>query len=417
MTDAVLTQWMASEETDRRASRVFVHVACIVTLVLQRFGLIIGDGALFLSLPAYALLLGWAGISGIATIQPRATASYLLFAVWALIVTIGALAMPDMRFGLSLSSLGALLLTYSLAVIRPSERFDREAVFDIFLFYIRLCAALGIAQFVLQFVGLRVFSFAPNMPVLAPFSVEWVFNFNPILHYGSSIMRSNGFFLLEPSIWSQVLALAVVTDYFILGRTRWLPLYLVAYIVTFSGSGALSLIVSMPFFAALSARHFARIIALLMLAIIGLCIASAAFPAEVGSMLARTQELNYSGSSGYARYIGPFLPIGEFADEARFLFGYGPGATERYIHHMADTGNSIAKLLIDYGVIGLLLFTTMLTRLLWRPDVAMLSILSIVTFFLGGGYLVFAPILVLMFLLCGWGSAGPSAENLEDQRP
>jgi hypothetical protein len=213
-------------------------------------------------------------------------------------------------------------------------------------------------------------------------------------------------------MWSQTIAIALVVDYFIRGNVRNLPLFLVAYIVTFSGTGALSLVLALPFFAALSARNFGRVAGLLILAIFALAIASVLFPAQIGSMLSRTQELSYSGSSGYARFIGPFLPISEFSDEARFLIGYGPGATERYIHHVPGTGNSIAKLLTDYGVIGFMLFTTMLAGILWRRDIAMLSILGIVTFFVGGGYLLFTPMLVLLFFLCGWGEAPRATRSI-----
>lgn len=392
---------------DQRRSRIFVHGALMACLILQRFGVVIGDSALFISLPLFAALLGWALVMGQAQLRGRGTALFLLFAAWTLVVTLFAITAPDARFGVSLPSLVAILVTYGFTTVGPSARFDRETVLPLFLSYVRFLSVAGIAQWVLQFAGLRIFSFMLALPPLKPVLVETQFNFNPILHYGSTILRSNGFFLLEPSIFSQILVLAVVLDYFVLGRVKWLPLYLMAYLLTFSGTGALSLALTIPFYACMSARNFGRVAGLVIAGTICLVLAAMAFPEEVGSLLSRADELNYSGSSGYARFIGPFLPLADLGHEARFLIGWGPGATERYIYHMEGTGNSIAKLMMDYGLVGITLFMVMLVGTLWRRDLAILSILAVVTFIVGGGYLLFTPMLVLLFVLCIW-SARPS---------
>ncbi|WP_260928046.1 hypothetical protein [Novosphingobium sp. 9] len=398
---------------DARRSRLFVHGALIACLILQRFGVIAGSAALFVSLPLFAGLLGWALATGQAELRARGTALFLLFTAWTLIATLIAITVPDARFGVSLPSLVAILVTYGFTIVGPSARFDRETVLPLFLAYVRFLSVAGIVQWVIQFAGLRIFSFMLAIPPLKPVLVESQFNFNPILHYGSTILRSNGFFLLEPSIFSQTLAIAVVLDYFVLGRAKWLPLYLLAYLLTFSGTGALTLLLAIPFYACMSARNFGRVAGLIIAAAIGLVLAAMAFPDAVGSLLSRTDELSYSGSSGYARFIGPFLPLAELGQEARFLIGWGPGATERYIYHMEGTGNSIAKLMIDYGLVGITLFMTMLAGTLWRRELAILSVLAVVTFIVGGGYLLFTPMLVLLFLLCIW-SARPGDPPLTE---
>jgi hypothetical protein len=397
---------VAREDDDIRRSRLFVHGTLIACLILQRFGVVVGGtSALFLSLPAFAGLLGWALLTGIGTIRPRGAALFMAFAGWALTSTLIAAAAPDARFGISLMSLIAVLLTYGFTVVGPGERFDRGIVYPLFLTYTRVIAAMGIVQWLVQFAGIRIFSFMVTVPALRPVLVESQFNFNPLMHYGSTILRSNGFVLLEPSILSQTLALAVVVDYFILGRVKYLPLYGASYLLTFSGTGALGLALAIPFYACLSARNLGQVAALVIVGIAGLVAAGIAFPDQVGSLLGRADELSYSGSSGYARFIGPFLPIADLSHEARMLIGYGPGATERYIYHVEGTGNSIAKLILDYGSIGLAGFLAMFTGTLWRRETAILSILALTTFLMGGGYLVFTPMLVLLFLLCIWGDA------------
>jgi len=371
-------------------------------MILQRFGHVFGTSAIFLSTPVFGILLGWAFLSGIGTLRSRGIALYMMFAGWVLVVTLVAQLYPDARFGFSFGSLAALLVTYGFTAIGPSERFDKAVIYELFLFYTRVCAVAGIVQWFAQFAGVRIFSFMVAVPPMKAVLVESQFNFNPLLHYGSSILRSNGFFLLEPSVLSQVLAIAIVLDYFVLNRTKFLPLYAFSYLLSFSGTGALSLVLAVPFYAAQSMRNFTRVALLAAVGLVALVAGSIAFPEQVGSLLSRMQELNYSGSSGYARFIGPFLPLADLSHELRILFGYGPGATERYIYFVQGTGNSIAKLVIDYGVVGLFTFLVMFLSTLWRRETAIISVLALTTFVVGGGYLLFAPMLVMLFLLCIW---------------
>lgn len=400
-------QVAAPDEQDQsnRNSRLFVHGTLIACLILQRFGAMPGGSAMFISLPLFGVLLGWGLVNGIATLRPRGVVLYLAFSGLALLSTLIAVTVPDGRFGTSLTSLIAILVTYAFTIVGPTACFDRATVFRLFLAYTRFIAAAGIVQWLVQFVGIRIFSFMVTVPALKPVLVEQQFNFNPILHYGSTILRSNGFFLLEPSMFSQTLVIAMVVDYFILGRVKYLPLYLIAYILSFSGTGALTLALAIPFYACLSARNFGRVAGFVIAGVVAIVLGSFAFPEQVGSMLSRTNELSYSGSSGYARFIGPFLPIADLSHEARFLVGWGPGATERYLYYVEGTGNSIAKLITDYGVVGIAAFLAMFVGTLWRRETAILSVLALTTFIVGGGYLLFTPMLVLLFLLCIWGGS------------
>jgi hypothetical protein len=402
---------MLARPGDARLSRFYVHAVMVMCLLLQRFGLMMGGGALFVSLPLFALLILMMVATGHARLRPRATLLYLLFACVALISTLGALAAPDMRFGISLASLGGVLLTYALAIVGPSERFDRGAVIELFLAYMRALAALGIVQWLVQFAGIRFFSFFVSVPALRPILVETQFNYDPVIAYGSAIRRSNGLLLIEPSIFSQLLVFAIVLDWFVRGRARWLPLYLAAYILSFSGTGALALAVALPFYACLSLRNIGRLGGLLAVGAVAVTIAALAVPDQFASFTSRATEIQYSGSSSYARFIGPFLPVEDVAGEPRILIGYGPGATERYDHHVEGTGNSIAKLILDYGVIGFAAFMAMLVGTLWRRDIALMSLTALANFLLGGGYLLFTPILVLSFLLCIWSERHDRARN------
>lgn len=396
--------------TDKRLSRLYVHIALAACLVFQRFGIMMGGSALFVSLPVFVMLLVVMIATGHARLRPGATILYVIFASLALISCLVAIALPDVRFGISLASLSAVLLTYSLAIFGPSHRFDQTVTADLFLLYMRVIAVLGIVQWVIQFAGIRLFSFMLAIPALRPILVEHQFNFDPLMHYGSTIRRSNGLILLEPSIFSQLLIFAIVVDYFVRGRSRWLPLYLIAYVVTFSGTGALALALALPFYACLSVRNFARMAGFTAAGVVAIALAAVAVPDQFASFTSRSNEIQYSGSSGYARFIGPFIPVADLLHEPRALIGYGPGATERYDYHVEGTGNSVAKLLIDYGIAGLIAFLTMLAGTLWRRDMALMSLVALTTFLVGGGYLLFTPILVLSFLICIWSERQEAAE-------
>src|ERR1700761_8554093 len=97
-----------ADQDEARAARqswLFAHASFITCMILQRFGLMAGDSALFLSLPVFGLLLGWSLVAGIGTVRERGAALYLVFAGWAMTATLGGLLWPDARFGFSFASL------------------------------------------------------------------------------------------------------------------------------------------------------------------------------------------------------------------------------------------------------------------------------------------------------------------------
>ena len=394
---------------DVATSRIFIHFAMIMSICLQRFGLSFGDSAVFISLPAFFLAILWAYMSGYGELRPKALALYAAFAAMTLLSTLVGLLVPDARFGISLTSLLAIVVSYTLFVVGPSGRFDRSQVLPIFLFYARLCAALGIIQYLAQFVGVKIFSFMLTMPALEPLLVERLFNYNPILAYGSTIIRSNGFFLVEPSTFSQLLAVAVAIDLILFRRFLYLPLYGIAYIFSNSGTGLLILCVGLLIYAIFDFRNFGRlaVAGFAAAALIGLF--ALLLPDQFASIAGRADEVNASGSSGYARYVAQFDLIARYGGEMRSLIGWGPGALERADGYNPGSSNPSLKLYFDYGLVGLLLFWTFFVNAIWRRELMLLPILSIVQFQLGGGSLLFTPLLVMIAMLCIWSQRPATA--------
>ncbi|MBB5685761.1 hypothetical protein [Sphingobium boeckii] len=394
---------------DAQASRLFIHAAFITAICLQRFGLILGDSAIFLSLPAFAAMIFWAYLSGYGELRPRVGLLYVTFAAWGLFCTLVALLIPDARFGVSLTSLMAILISYTLLTIGPSRRFDRSQVLPAFLFYARLCAVLGIIQYLAQFVGVKLFSFMVSFPFLEPVLVERMFNYAPIVSYGSTLMRSNGFFLVEPSIFSQLLALAIAIDFFLFRRKLYLPLYGIAYLLTNSGTGFLVLSVGMVVYAMIDWRYLGRVTGAIVAGAALAFAASYVMPDQIDAFAGRADEVNSNRSSGYSRYFAQFDLIGRYGSEMRGLIGWGPGALERADGFVPGSSNPSLKLYFDYGLIGLGLFWTFLISAIWRREMALIPVLAIVQFQLGGGSLLFTPLLVLMAMLCIWSKKPQTA--------
>lgn len=398
---------------DSFASALFLHGALIGCLCLQRFCLYLGASPIFIGFPIFLALVAWMLVTGRAEFRPVSLALFTLFAIEAIISALIAVNAPDPRVdGISIVSLFALLALYVGLTIRPTARFDGSRTWPIFIFYVRLCAVLGIVQYLIQFAGIRLFSFMLAVPALTPFLAEPLYNYHPVVGYGSSILRSNGFFLLEPSIFSQLLALGMLVDFFIRREWRFLPLYGVAYLFTYAGTGLLALSIACILYLLIDRRDVWRILGFATLALLLITIGALAFPSQFSSLAGRSGELAASGSSGHARYMTQFDVIGALWGETRVLIGLGPGALERAAFYSEGGGNPALKLFVEYGLLGLLAFAAFFFTSLWRRPIAIVSLFLFVNFQLGGGNLLFAPLIILAAILCIW-----SAENGPSRSP
>lgn len=396
---------------DRRISRLFIHAAFVGSIVLQRFCLYLGGSPLFVAQMLFLAAITALLLSGRAVLRPVVLLLLGGFTAIALVGTIIALNDPDARVGISLGSLIVLLVLYALLVVRPDARFDGRPTFAIFVGYMRVLSVLGIIQYLIQYVGIRLFSFTDTVPLLRPILAEQFFNYRPWLSYGSSLMRSNGFFLLEPSIFSQLLVLALLVDIFVRRIWRYAPLYLVAHLLSYSGTGLLALAITLPLVALVDFRYSRQIAAFAVALVVLGAIGAVALPDQFGALMGRSTELSYSGSSGYARYVAPFQVAGEVWGETRTLIGYGPGALDRAQFYIPGSSSALIKLFVDYGIFGLVAFVTFLVAALWRRDVAILSVYGLVNFQLGGGFLLFAPFIVIIAMLCIWSSPVATAPS------
>lgn len=388
---------------DERASTRFIHAAFISCLVLQRFGLILGGSALFLSLPVFLGLIFWLVATGRAMFRPAITGMYGLFVFLGLVSTILAVAIPDPEGGISLTSLFGIIVTYFLFCVRPNSRFSTEKVLPIFIFYVKIACVLGVVQYVIQYAGLRFFSITNSVPFLSGLTVESLYAYDPIIAYGSEVRRSNGLLFLEPSIFSQIIVMAIVVDVFCRKYYWNIPLYGLGYVVSYSGTGFLSLMAAFIIYVFFSFRSLVQLLAFVLVGLIAIVILNFLLPDVFGAILGRANEFQYEGSSGYARYVAQGASWVGFSADWRVLLGRGPGGLERSVYWVPGSGNPALKLFADYGLAGLISFFAFFLGATYRKDAPLVSILVFTTYQLGGGNSLFAPFIVMWAMLCVWG--------------
>lgn len=269
----------------------------------------------------------------------------------------------------SVSSFFYVLSIYVLYIFRlkyQTGMFSR--LNDVFLNMMAVCAACGIAQFALQFVlGVDpVFPFDSYLPESLLLD-----GYNVIipLEYASGIMKSNGVFFLEPSFFSQFLALAILVETLRARRLLRLALYVAAMMVSYSGTGIILLILFLP--GILMKRGSAGILAA-GAALIGI-LAMFGGVIDLDALTNRIGEFSSTESSGFARFISPYYLIRDFLVDSPtdLIFGLGPGSIERVekaasSHAYLAHDPSWIKLVLEYGVISAIVFLTFIFTVLFQ---------------------------------------------------
>ncbi len=329
------------------------------SLLLQRFG--VTSGASFLDVVApLGLLLGGAFLlGGSLVLHRRRTALFALMCFLALLsAAVRTLVRGEMGGEASLTSLAQFLALVSFATLTFAAPVDELAFYRVVNRWFAVVAAAGVAQFFLQFVRLPMFVFAGTVPdalLIEPFYNVAI----PILNTG--YFKSNGFFLVEPSLLSQTMAMALLIEILALRRPLHLCLFGAALVLSVSGTGWL-MIAGFVFTVVLSLGGRGVVVAVATVAVGALALAGLALasPDIYEFLVSRTDEFQSPGSSGHLRFVTPWW----FASDAlrdsplTALFGIGAGLSEHPTRPPAYdfTVNSVVKLLVEYGVPTLLAF-------------------------------------------------------------
>jgi hypothetical protein len=223
-----------------------------------------------------------------------------------------------------------------------------------FQMVILLLAIIGIAQFLLQFVGIP---FRDWLGFIPADNIIYNYNYAIPISYGSSIYKSNGIVSAEPSFFSQLIALSIFIEIYVFQKYAKLLILLPALLLSFSGTGLILLAVGLI--------SLLRIIKWNKLIIIGL-ITVVSFSMFFSTGFAaytfnRIREFQDPYTSGYIRFISPFTSYKQFFDEQgnslAFWLGMGPGVSDDVTWKTPTYLNPLMKLLVEYGLPGLIFFS------------------------------------------------------------
>lgn len=330
----------------RAVALAFLFLVLAVT-VLQRFGLNFGSYSLNASLVAvFALLVVAAAAGGLAVSGAR----LCLYAVCMIAALTSALLNER---GSSIASLGLLAVMYLpfVFVLTPAAGLGPERARDVFLDVAVFCAVAGVAQFYAQFVFHAdwLFDFTARIPAF----LRGPSGYNTVIEAAGSF-KSNGFFFREPSGFSFVMALGLLIEWLSHRRLHRVAFLGLALLLTYSGTGLLALLIGLV--VPMSGRNLAR---LLLVAAIG----AALFfvlraPLNLSFTVDRLAEFGSERSSAYIRYIAPGRLVADVAAQSPELlwFGHGPGTIFRQQLGYEFHDPTWAKLIFEYGVVGLVSF-------------------------------------------------------------
>jgi hypothetical protein len=367
--------------TDAWPQQRLLALAIMLSItVLQRFALPVAGSVFGLGflICLAATLVGL--MQGVLRIDPQRAVLYGL----ALAAMFSTLLFKENRF--SLLSLAMLVTLYApfVAVLTVTSK-DYLRLLNLFQRLIAFVAWCGLIQFGVQFLLSPgwMFPFDRLLP-----EALFIPNYHLEIPFYGSHLKSTGLWFLEPSIFSQALAFGMLIELAFFRRLSRIVLYGCAYITSFSGTGALLLLLMAPM---ILLRN--RSVGLIALAVVAL---AALLLFRNLPMLApffeRTAEFGNIQSSGSMRMIAPYWAVRDVVlNEPRLLlFGLGPGqwgtGMNQLDYIVLDSG--WLKLLFEYGLIGTVPFLIFYLHCLFAasPD-RLLSLACLLQFAFLGGYL------------------------------
>lgn len=306
----------------------------------------------------------------------------------------------------SILSLIFLVMLHLPYVLRPPS-VALPAAQRMHVWFSKLCLFLawcGIAQFALQFAIGATLAFPIENLVPDSLQVQ-AFNKQGPLAYGYDIYRSNGIFMLEPSFFSQLMAVGIVYEVAIAGAWLRAAIMTLALLLSYSGTGMVVLMVCLPLIAWKHRRW-----QLLPLGVLGgLSLILAADYLNLDLFVSRAGEFQSTGSSAFARFVGGFYMFDQFlwTDTIKALFGFGAGTFKDYapLVSVPVTEMSMPKMIFEFGLLGGLAYFALIGWAVFRTSAPLVLKLAVyTTFLLNGNYIVFSHGLALSLLV--WSDVG-----------
>ena len=369
-------------------------------LVLQRFGLPMGGKAFSIVGPVGLGLAGLFAVRGTIGLDTVRLAAFMSLAFLALAGVAWHALVPGQLGGEpNLQSLSQFLLLSAFGALTFTTPVDERRFFRLVNAWLAFIATAGLLQFVLQLVGVRLFAFTGIVPDTLLFEN----GYNLVIPVGTGdLLKANGFFLIEPSTFSQVMALGLIVEMLAFRRPRFVVLFTAGLLASFSGTGWI--VVAGFLLAAVGGMGWRGIaIGLATAAVLALLRAGAtyALPDLAGALQARTDEIARPGTSGHLRFVTPFWITQDVLTEtpSAAAIGIGSGVSERLPSAYEYDVNTPVKILLEYGFPALVAYTLLFVGGRKSPLQRQILIPVLVMFFFAGAYQQFPPVLFLLLLL------------------
>ena len=387
---------------------LFTTVVLAVSMFLQRFGVPAGGKPVNVVGP-----IGL-GIAVVGVLRGTLTFSRIRLPLFLLLCALASFGMAYRQIvpgvfqtGTILPSLLQFLLLTSFATLSFAQPVPEREFMRRVTAVLSLIAVAGIGQFVAQIVGLGLFSFRG----LVPPSLLFEDGYNLQIPAGfANLYKSNGFFLLEPSVFSQFMAFGLILELLVLRRIRILALFAAGLMLSMAGTGWIVLaafVVSSAF----SMGRRGILISILTLALVGLLAGGALVlaPDAAAVFSSRLDEVVRPSTSGHLRFITPFWLLDDVmtGEPSAALLGIGSGGSERLIRSYEYTVNTPVKIAIDYGLPALAVYVALLAA--GRKTVTQRAVVlpGLVLLLFAGGYQQFAPALFPVLLVMSVANLRP----------
>ncbi|MEZ0492487.1 hypothetical protein AB2L28_09590 [Kineococcus sp. TBRC 1896] len=342
---------------DRRVMAVVTALIVSITL-LQRFGLPLGGVQLSVSVLVALAGLGYLLHHG-DVVENRPATRVFVLAVAAAFLCAGIVLFRTGEGAItSLVYLPVIWVVFTFR-LHPARHHLYERVLARFEAFMLVFAAVGILQTAGQALG--VWSYRDFVLSAVPRTVLFTgYNTSYPIEYGNPIIKANGFVFLEPSIYAQFLAIALLAV--LVRRAAWwrVVVLAIALVCTISGTGLL-----FAGFGVLllmlrrGGRWTARIVVAVVVAI------PIALATPFGSIIAeRAGETSQTNSSGSLRFVQPYGQILQTWGDRPWsvLVGDGAGRADRLADEIFQATrlpinfSGLAKLVLEYGLPAAVLF-------------------------------------------------------------
>jgi hypothetical protein len=380
-----------------------------MSLLLQRFGLPFGGQSISVVGPLGLLVFAIFLLRGTLAFDRNRVILYVALLTCAVLgVAWRGTGLGWTGGGASTNSLLQFLILTSVATLTFAEPVDETRFFYIINQLFMLVALAGLLQFAAQFAGLRLFSFTGVLPDAVLFEQ----NYNLVIPVGiGELLKSNGFFLVEPSVFSQLMALALIIELLLLRRPLYFAAFAAGLMLSFSGTGWIviaAFVVTAPLGMGRRGLVLAVIVVVLLFAL-GL-LAAVLAPDMIAVFQARLGEISTPGTSGHLRFITPFWLLSDIfaATPSATLLGIGSGAAERLTMPYEYTVNTPIKIALEYGVPALVAYVLLFVVARRTALQSALALPAIVLFLFTGGYQQFPPMIFMVLLLISIARLTPS---------